>query len=258
MTTQIQETTKYEIFTQYPINRNVSRTRALEQSMRQHGFLDAYPLHVIANGDGRYRVKSGHHRLYVARKLGIPVKYVVSDDDITIHELEAASNKWSVQDFVDSYARAGHPAYLEIVRMNKRTGISANMCASLFAGEKAGSGNQIAKIKRGEFKIKNAKFAADVENIVMHCKDIGIECAAHRYFISAISKVMLVPELSADRLKKKFKAHKALVERQPTVDDYLKMIDAVYNRQSSDKLPLAFRANEVARERQEFFGRKKS
>ena len=41
---------------------------------------------------GKAKIKAGHHRFTVARRIGIPVKYVICDElsEVTIQELEEA------------------------------------------------------------------------------------------------------------------------------------------------------------------------
>ena len=105
----ISKTKNYDRFDLHEINRPVKNTKKLELSMIEHGFIDAHPLHVITNGNGKLKIKDGHHRFMVARKLGIPVKYVVCDDAAGIHQLVETTNKWSLRDYLSSYEQDRAP-----------------------------------------------------------------------------------------------------------------------------------------------------
>ena len=50
-------------------NRDLDKTQRIEESMKKHGYIPAYPIHCVKNGTGKFKIKAGHHRFYVARKL---------------------------------------------------------------------------------------------------------------------------------------------------------------------------------------------
>src|SRR5690606_38818698 len=117
----------------------------------------------------------GHHRFTVARKLGIPVKYVVCDDAATIHELEKATTRWSIKDFLVSFVRCGDPAYITVYEYHKRTGIQISACISMLGGESAGSSNKNEDFKAGQFRLGDPTNANTVADLVLHCKSLGIK-----------------------------------------------------------------------------------
>jgi hypothetical protein len=105
-------------------NRDVLRTKRLEKSMLKHGWIDACPLHVIRNGNGKFKVKQGHHRFEAAKNIGIPVKYVECDDDATIFELEASTKRWTVKDYLIAFCRTGNKEYIGIKDYCDESGIN--------------------------------------------------------------------------------------------------------------------------------------
>ena len=152
MSTQIRVTKDYSIFDLHEVNRDVKNTKNLENSMAVYGWIDAYPMHVVRNGDKRLKIKAGHHRFKVAKRLGIPVKFVVVDnDDVGIHELEKTAKQWSVSDYLQSYVRAGYKDYHIVKEYHERTGIGISNCISMLGGNQAGTGNFQEKFKDGNF-----------------------------------------------------------------------------------------------------------
>ena len=65
MSNKVYETEDYDIFELHELNRdvrNLKKVSNLKNSMKSHGFLSAYPLHTVLNGEGKLQIKAGHHR----------------------------------------------------------------------------------------------------------------------------------------------------------------------------------------------------
>jgi hypothetical protein len=248
---ELKTTSNYDLFELHSFNREVTKTADLEKSMLKHGFIGAYPMHVIRNGKGKLKIVGGHHRYAVARKLGIPVKYVVCENDVpTIHELEKATRVWSLADYLNSYCQLGHEQYLTIKKYHERTGISLSQCISLCAGESAGSSNHKDKFKTGAYQCGDMQHAGDVALIVGDLRKMGIEYARKDKFVWAISKAARVELFDIAYFVKRAKANVGQFSVQPTVDKYLAMIEHVYNYLSKrSRVPVVFLATEEMRKR---------
>jgi len=242
----------YDKFELLQFNRNVNRTKHLESSMSRHGWIDAYPAHVVENGNGKLKIKAGHHRFFVARKLNLPIKFVVCDDDSSIHELEKATTPWRIGDYLESHLRTGNPAYSIIKEYHDRTGISISSCISMLSGETAGSTNKNEMFKRGEIKIKKTDHAETVAGIVAAMKKAKIKFATNNMLVQAISRIAWVKKFSKTQMIHKIKTFPSLIEKRPNVQSYSEMLSDVYNRQSKTKIPLAFMANETMKKRSLF------
>ena len=104
---QILTSNNPKLFELLSFNRDVNKVKKLTASMTKHGWISAYPMNVVMNGNGKFKIKDGHHRFEIACRLGIPFKYVICDDKSTIYELDGATNKWSTIDTLVSYCRDG-------------------------------------------------------------------------------------------------------------------------------------------------------
>ena len=249
MSVKVLESNNYGRFELTAFNRDVNKTRHLETSMRKHGWIDAYPAHVIRNGNNKLLIKAGHHRYVVAMKLGIPVKYVECSDEATIHELEKATKLWTMQDYLNSFARLGKSAYLTVRDYQERTGMPLNACISMLAGRSAGSGSPVISFKDGTFRIGNQSHARVVEGIITQARVSGYPYWKNMSFISAISKSCWAEGFSSEVMKDKIKAFVHFMKKQATGEEYLEMLESVYNRQSHDKIPLKFLAEMAAKKR---------
>lgn len=247
--TKILETNNYDRFELHEFNRDIGRTKYLEASMKAHGWISAYPMHVVRNGNGKLKIKAGHHRFFVARSLGIPVKFVECSDDATIHELEKATTPWSMADYLYSFCRKGKEAYLEVKDYHVKTGISLGSCISMLGGQAAGSNNFADSFKAGTYQIRDTTHAGIVADIILHCKKCGIKWATHDLFVKAVSRIAWADSFDPIILKHKISTFPYLVERQPNLSAYTDMLESVYNRQNKTRVPLAFLADEAARER---------
>lgn len=252
MSDALHVTKNYSLFELHGFNRNAHKVTALVNSMEKHGYLPPYPLHVIRNGRGKLRIVAGQHRFIAARQIGIPVYYVVCEDDsVTIHELEKATTRWTLQDYLESYARCNKSAYITVRDFHKRTGIGLNACLGLLGGVgSALRGPFVDDFKDGSFEIKDITRSDTVASLVKATQEGRFSAATHGGFVNALSKIVFIPGIDISRLRANLKKYAALIEKQPSVHGYLEEIEEVYNRQRKDKLPLAFLAEEAARERQ--------
>lgn len=247
MAITIRETSNYDQFELLDFNRDVTKTSALEKSMSNYGWLDPYPMHVVKNGSGKLKIKGGHHRFHVARKLGIPVKYVLTEDKgESVHELERATRNWSLMDYVTSFARVGNEHYMKLLAFHESTGIPIMCCGSLVAGDTASSNNQNPKIKDGTYKIGDQTHAMDVAKVVLGCERLGVSFAKNTAFVSAVSAVCRVSEFSIQTYLNRVEKNLAMMINQPTRDDHIDQIEQIYNYGSKKtRIPISFLTKEA-------------
>lgn len=193
---KLQSTNNYELFVQSEFNRDLrpGGVESLKKSMKENGYIPAYPIHCVRGEGAKLTIKAGHHRFEAAKSLGIAVYYVISDDLAAIHNLERVANAWSIKDYIKSHARAGSESHLAILEYSGRTGISLGQCASLLAGECACSGNVVDKVKNGTYELKPNKHAEDVALLVCGLRDIGVKFYANAQLVAALSTVSFLDE----------------------------------------------------------------
>jgi len=246
----VRSTTDYEKFELHPINRDVSKIRFLTKAMREHGWIPAYPCHVRVNGNKKFKVIDGHHRLEVAQSLGIPAKYVVCNDDISIPDLAKTVNKWSLHDFLNGYVRDGRPDYIVIKDFIEETRIPLATAIGFFRGSPSGSGGNYSDMFiNGTYKVTSTKLTDRIKDVVLYMQSLGLKYASSKPFVTALSRAMCVPEFRASDFKKKIKQYPSLITHQSTSDGYLTEIEIVCNRGARKKEPIAFRAKEELKKR---------
>ena len=247
---QILETNNYGKFEMTDFNRDVKTTKLLELSMKRHGWIDACPLHVLRDGNGKLKIKQGHHRFLAAQRIGIPVKYVECNDDATIYELEQPTRRWTMEDYLTSHCRVGLPEYLKVREYCEESGISLHHAISMLGGEAAGSGNFQEVFKEGKYKIrKESIHALLVKDIVLLLKKQSVKFYNTSLLVQAISKILWIKDFNLSRMKSKIKTFSGQLEKKANLDQYLDMLETLYNRQSQAKVPLKFLAYEEAKKR---------
>lgn len=247
---QILESNNYSKFTMTDFNRDAEKTKELEASFREFGWIDACPLHVVRDDDGKLRIKQGHHRFIAAQKIGIPVKYVECNDKAPIHRLERTTRRWSMEDFLTSHCRDGRPEYTKVREYCEESGITLQAAISMLGGQSAGSGNFSDAFKSGDYEVnESSNHAYVVENIVLHMKKHRVKFYNNNLMVQAISKVVWLKEFDVIQFKSKIKSFNSFMEKKANLDQYLDMVEDIYNRQSRSKLPLKFLATEEAKRR---------
>lgn len=239
----VMETDNYALFELLDFNRDIQRIGPLVASMQKHGFLSPYPIHVSKGKNGRLRIKAGHHRFIAARQLGIPVKYVVSNDAATIHELERSSRKWGLEDYLASYVKCGNHEY-EILRdFKEQSGLSIRTCLYLLTGQVYDDEKgplAITAFKDGNFKVTSAKLAYWIVQLAKASAKDYFLGATHYNFIIAITKVLVDGAADYKSLKKQLLSWGHTIRLCSNVQDYIKEIERVYNFKSRKKLPIAY------------------
>lgn len=253
---ELKSTRDYTIFELHELNRPLHDDPVLFESMKKHGWLPSSPAQVIQSGPGRYKVVRGHHRLDIAKRLKIAVWYVVDETTTDPWDLEGCRSAWTLSDFAVGKAANGDKHLQAVLEFKRKHGITLLSAASLLGGESAGSNNKARLIKTGGFKVADdLSHAKRVVAVVDKLRDLGIEFAGSAAFVSAISRLIWVPEFEPDILIHKVRLNKSLLEKRGTVEKYLDVIESTYNFAAKKPIPLAFRAREVGKKRKESFGR---
>lgn len=242
---RLMHTKDYSMFEVHEYNRDIGKTKVLEQSMREHGFDPGFPIRCTNGGGGKkLKINQGHHRFHVARKLGLPVWFVISNNDLSIFEVERGNRQWNIKDFLEARVRAGEDGPVKIKKFIASTGIPCGQAIALVGGEDAASHNQTCKLIRGDFKAKPNKHADDMAVMVNYLRDLGVPFATNCNFVNALSKCMLSSCFNQEIFRRKSRTHITMFEKCRNLEDYLYLIENIYNQQTplTKKVPIAFEA----------------
>lgn len=256
---KLKVTSDYSIFEMHEHNRPIHEDPILEKSMKDHGFLALFAIACVPLPNGKMKVKKGHHRLYYAKKFRLPVWYIVDTSkqasEISLYDIEAGREKWTVPDYAASYASSGDKHCLTLLEFQKEHHLNIGTAASLLGGEGANSHNKIKSVKTGEFRIGgDQSHALAVTRILSRCRAKGMAFATSTAFAAAISSVLRVPEFNPRTFLERVDMYASKMNKRSSANEYLDEIETLYNFASRKPIPLAFRAREVGRQRQAAFG----
>lgn len=236
----VYQTSNYEMFELNIMNRDISNTKRLESSMAKYGFWQTKPIHVDRVGK-KLVIKDGHHRFEIAKKLEIPVCYMISENpEITLREISGSENIHTMANYLQENVRAGNPNYIAVKRFHEKTGISLNNCISILANESAAGCNHANRFKDGVFVVKADTYADKIAELVEAMKSKGIAFAACTNLVKALSRIIIAGHADLKLLKHKMATFPFLIERRSTLDQYSDMFEDLYNYRQGNKVALSY------------------
>ncbi len=247
----------YSLFVTNEMNRDVRRLQYLRDSMRAYGYDPGFPLRCVRRTDGKLKITHGNHRFHIARELDLPVWFVEVDREIPLYDSEAAGRAWSVEDFTVARARGGDHNAQAVLEYREETGIGLGACISLVGGEGATSHNRPKQMVRGTFRIGDRAHAEEIKSLVQKLHAAGVAFASSTPLVGALSKLLFVPEFEPKRLLARVADYPHVMKKQGTVDQYLELCETVYNWHvpAGNRINIAFRARQIAKQRSTSFGR---
>jgi len=241
-------TKDYDMFVMNAYNRSLHWSKALERSMRIRGFLPRFAIAVKKRADGKMEIQSGHNRFAMAKKLGLPVYYIVDNADVEITEIEldgTERQKWTAIDFVNAHANNGKEDFLLLLKIVEKYNIPITTVIRIFCAA------TLVDVKRGEAKIKNAALGYSTLDAVQSMFANGIAFAKTASFIMAIYNTLSVEEVDAEKLIRNATNNPRMMRKCPDIESYLEEIDNLYNYHTSSqyKIPLKHMVMQKMRER---------
>jgi len=248
---ELKKTNNYSMFEVHPYNRDIKSTGKLEKSMKRYKYDPGFPIRCIEISKGKLRITHGHHRFYVARKLGLDVYYVVAEKDIDLFSSESTLRSWSIFDYIKARERAGEIPASTLIKFAEENNLSICTAISMLGGEDPASNNKRDSVKNGTFKIKELSAeTSELLKLIFLMRGLEIPGCTRVNFLSALYKCIMVPQFDGDVFNHKLKLYKELIVPKGTMVECLDIIEAIYNRQNKSKIPLAFLAKEGALQRQ--------
>lgn len=236
---QVMETMQYDLFNFIVGNREIKVNKTLENSIKEYGILQ--PIKV----DKDFNIIEGQHRYMSAKKNGIPVKYIVTNDQANyriseISELNGTSRKWTVKDYIHSFAARGNEEYMKLNRLIEETkDINAPIftLSSMAIGYRSRSRRSDSKmVSDGSFKFYNYDgLLLFIEDYRKFLRRTGIQTG--RDMLAAFFYLHTLKNFDLERLITKVnstnKAERLVGVRQPMVIVEI-LVDAYNHRLSTD------------------------
>ena len=234
---KIQSTKDYSQFKTIRENREIAvgHVKKLIKSIEWSDMTEFTPIIVNENME----ILDGQHRLEAAKRLNIPVNYIVSNkgDIETIRLLNSNSRRWFLKDYVDSFAKGGRSEYKQLKEFVENHEIPVSAAFSLLTYKSAG-GNSLGRLKQGLFSDGDFARAEKLMKLVYKIieeSDEGVSSNKHRV-IMAVMRMSKSEKFSEDFFLKKLQEVKERGTRGPfifrnhaTTLEFLRDLESVYN-----------------------------
>lgn len=237
---EIRETKDYSIFKFRDDNRviNNNHVKKLSNKMKLKGWLSSSVVTINGNGD----VIDGQHRVKAAMSVGCPIRYKVTRGAGTeeMTEMNTLQKNWSPFDHLHKFVVRGNPSYVTFQRFvdefpqYKYTEIAMFLSNSL---------NSVHRdtFESGNYSVKDVNKGRKWANEILQLKPFGEKFYNRSIFVRAMIKVMSnKSDFIFEEFLHKVKLRPMNFVQCGTVDQYVEMIESVYNYRRSDKINLRF------------------
>lgn len=219
---EVLSTTNYNIFGSVVGNRRLipSHVRSLERAVEEDNLLHANPIIV----DEEMRVIDGQHRLEVAKRLGVPIFYIVTRvDSGVIPQINTARRNWTTKDYINYCAELGVQDYKALRTIMNMTDIHPSIVLE------AGNLNR-GEIARGKLKLTpgDARMLLDRLEKLQDYVDTDPSLGSAR-MLRAFIRLMEEGMYKHSTMLKKLKSRKGTIKTYDRLEDNMRELEDVYN-----------------------------
>ena len=195
---------------------------------------------VTINGSGD--VIDGQHRVKAAISTNTPIRYKVVKgagiDEMT--EMNTLQVNWSPFDHLHKFVVRGVPSYITFDKFVKEFPMFKYTEIAMFLNNNQSS-IQRDTFENGQWEVKSVTKARQWATDILQLKEYGEKFFNRAIFVRAMIKVMSnKPEFVFDEFLHKVKLRPLNFKQCGTVDQYVEMIEDIYNYRRSDKVNLRF------------------
>jgi hypothetical protein len=233
----------------------------LENKIREYGWKLTNPMIVSPkkNSRGKYPIRDGSNRYRMAKKLGIEVRWMIDEDDLSVAERNEPGvgiQTWRGVDWLTSnLAKGKNPAYAIVDNFQKRTRIPLTSCLELFKVGSIDYDRTGEEFRTGRFKIQNPDHADAVGRIVEYCTTLDIPLATRGGFVRAISQLLkfsIVNDKNLEIFMKRIRLNVRFLRDKNTSLNYLGLLSEAYNYKTYPRIDFVTEVrNAMAVERRE-------
>lgn len=233
----IEMTEDYTIFKTLAGNRplDIGHVNRLMIAMRKNDLF--VPIMI----NSRLEVIDGQHRLEARRQLGLIVPFFICGD-YGLREVQAINSgqkSWTVNDFTESCIKQGKKDYEIYKWFRAEYKLTHLVCCALLAGVSVRSRELTKIFNEGTFKVTHLEYAKGIakkfEQIAPFFKGY-----VDRNFVCAMMGVMEKKVFDFKKFIRKLTLQPNALSRCASVDQYIDLIESIFNRGSQTKVSLKY------------------
>jgi hypothetical protein len=237
---EIFETKDYSIFKFRDDNRivNTNHVKKLSKRMLEKGWLSSSV--VTINGSGY--VIDGQHRVKAAMSVNCPVRYKVTKgagiDEMT--SMNTLQRNWSPFDHVHKFVVRGNENYIKFDNFTKKYPMFKYTEVAMFLNNNQSSIERDS-FELGNYFVKNEKIGELWANRLLEIKPFFEKYYNKSIFVRAMIKIfVLKPEFVFEEFIHKLKLRPTMLVPCGTLEQYVGVIENIYNFKRSDKISLRY------------------
>ena len=226
-------TTNYSMFKRDIRNRASVERKDIVESMRENGWFHSKPMRVYKEPGCKmsFVIHDGQHRFDSAVSLGIPVKYVIEDCASIAPADSMPEKRWTPKERILYWALT-KIEFKRLVQFATQHGMTEMVAAGLLSGSFSGISRTI---EDGSFVVDDLEHAKNVV-YVMHSVEGIINWSRHKLFVLALSDVIKYSDIEIKTLVDRMKANPGMLIKQPNLDSFILLMDAIYNTRTNRKV----------------------
>jgi len=229
-TKRVYATTNYEQFHYDKANRPIDHRKVARMvtSMTDDGnWLHLYPITVYQDG----KVEDGQHRLEAAKILGVPIHFIISEMGVLkVGLLTRNTDKWTTEDFLNHYVVHGLESYVWIDEfLNRHQHMTLAAVISTIRG-RVGEPMYDA-VRSGRLVLTD-----DHKEILEQVATLSLAVKPYLpvlYRVNGVQQALRIMlengRFEPERLIDQFVKTGRTVFRQPTIHDYVRELESIYN-----------------------------
>jgi len=238
---EVLETKDYSIFRFRKDNREIkpNHVKYLAKKMKERGWLKTSTVVINGNGD----VIDGQHRVMAAMESNVPIRFRVERgagiDEIT--EMNTGQRNWSPFDHIHKFVARGNENYIIFDKFIKEFPMFRITECAMFLN------NSFSSVKRDSFEegrwvVKDVNLARKWANNVLSLKPYFEKGYNKSIFVRSIIKLLSTKSdvFDFDQFLRKVELRPNLIHLCGSVEQYVEMIENIYNYRRSDKVNLRF------------------
>lgn len=238
----IHKTTEYDKF-------------VLREDNRKHGLMENHVLDIMESLkirnllhlrpiviNTRNEVLDGQHRLEAAKRLGLPIYYMLDKDSQSEDLIHLnMSKKWNTDDYLNFWCKQGKQNYIKLAELQRKTGLNISILLNLCCMQ---TGQKYRDFKMGKLEgFEEGKFEQSIE----YCREtsdlfvslIGFHTwyRAKRFCIP-LCKLCSNENFKMEKWRENLQKLSHKLCQKATTQGYEAMLEDIYNWHNSKKIHL--------------------
>lgn len=243
MDKSVHTTTDYFLFKPLGGNRSLNKIhlKRLKDSIAKN-YLFTF---ILVNEN--YQIIDGQHRFECIKELGLPLNYVVCKgyglNEVQI--LNQNSKNWNYDDYLEGYIDLGYKDYILYKEFKEKYKFDHNSTLILLSKpNQLSNQNQdhVIEFREGKFKVLDYHYAEGIAKKIWLLNGL-YDGFLRRSFVFAMIRLLKNPEFELTEFITKLKLQPSALTDCTTTDQYITIIEEIYNYKRREKVNLRYSKN---------------